>query len=121
MQTLDLADGILVNVETSQLGVLFETEKRRAAVALEVQGLQLRKELHTSDLAEAFEVEIEALIELESAIVVLPVLAEEVEEPLLGQLVADLVIVILLRRGVVSQGESWRRDTIAMFVLRWVA
>ena len=41
--------------------------------------------------------EIKALIELEGSIVVLPVFAEEFEEPLGGELVAAIFLVFIVR------------------------
>ena len=40
--------------------------------------------------------EIETLIELKCAIIVLPVLAKEFEEPLVGQLVATVLILLVV-------------------------
>lgn len=49
--------------------------------------------------------EIEALVELEGTVVVLPVLGKELEEPLGGQL-GGAVVVLLLTGGVVALGEG---------------
>ena len=43
-----------------------------------------------------FEVEIELFVELEGSVVVLPVIAEEFQEPLLGELVATVVVFFLV-------------------------
>ena len=50
---------------------------------------------------------VELFIQLEGAIVMLPILAEEAEEPLLSQLVSNLVLIILVlgRLGALGEGD----------------
>lgn len=75
-----------MDVKAAELGVLLEAEQAVAAVALEVEHLEHREELHALKLIETLKVEVELLVELKGAVVVLPILAEEGQEPLLCDL-----------------------------------
>ena len=55
--------------------------------------------------------EVECLIELKCAIVVLPVLGEEIEEPLSGQL-GGAVVLLSLTGGVFTLGEGHGGDRL---------
>ena len=58
------------------------------------------------------EVEIELLVELECAVVVLPVLAEELQEPLLSDLGAAIIILVLALVGSLREGLA--RDRLGI-------
>ena len=58
------------------------------------------------------EVEIELLVELECAVVVLPVLAEELQEPLLCDLGAAIIILVLALVGSLREGLA--RDRLGI-------
>ena len=54
MQPLDSLDAILMDVQASQLGALFQSEQTVAPITLKVEHLELREELHALYLCEAY-------------------------------------------------------------------
>jgi len=75
LKACHLSYAVLVDVEAAQLTLSFKSTDLGETIALEVQGLQVGEELHTSQLIETFKVEVELLVELKGTVIMLPVLS----------------------------------------------
>lgn len=72
------------------------------AVTFPVQTLQFREKLHVFNLSEAFVMEVQLFVELESAVVHFPFLFEKFENPFLCASAGAIFIKILIVVGSIS-------------------
>jgi hypothetical protein len=78
------------------LRVGLETADASDTVTFPVQALELREQVHVLNALEALVMEIELLVELESAVVLLPVLLEEIQDPFARAAHNSAVFVLLV-------------------------